>query len=107
MSRPAKTLQQKARAHTDTAMNVVVGVLTSPKSPDAVRLKAAEMLWQRGWGMPAQVIAGDEDRPLRVEHDGETVRRLAYLLMSQGAPKQLEVLDVEHAKVEQEQGDNG
>ncbi len=41
-----------ARAQTDTAINTLVAIMSNSKSPAAARVRAAELLLDRGWGKP-------------------------------------------------------
>lgn len=43
-----------ARAHTDTAINVLAGIMREPSAPHAARVAAATALMDRGWGKPHQ-----------------------------------------------------
>jgi hypothetical protein len=55
-----KTIREKAREHTDTALAVLVQIAQASDS-DAARVSAANALLDRGWGKPTTVLAGDED----------------------------------------------
>ena len=57
MPRPKTDVVALARSHTDLAMRTLAGIVASPKSPTAARVKAAEILLNRGWGMAPQFIA--------------------------------------------------
>lgn len=53
-----------ARAHTETAINVLTGIMSETKAPHAARVAAASAVLDRGWGKPKQaIIGGDEDDP--------------------------------------------
>ncbi len=57
-----------ARAHTDKAIEVLGGIMSAPQSPEAARIAAATALLNRGWGMPTQPLAGDDDAAaIRIE----------------------------------------
>lgn len=45
-----------ARAHTESALNVLAGVMNSTDAPPAARVSAAQALLDRGWGKPTQTI---------------------------------------------------
>lgn len=73
MSKTLTQIKSLARAHTDTAINVLAGIMEQPSAPEAARVAAANSLLDRGWGKPTQPIAGDDD------HDAiklETIRRI-------------------------------
>lgn len=57
-----------ARSHTETAINVLAGIMRKDEAPDAARIQAATALLDRGWGKPTQTIAGDDENPLNVVH---------------------------------------
>ena len=48
-----------ARAHTETAINVLKRVMTSPRASAAARVAAAQALLDRGWGKAPQSITAD------------------------------------------------
>ena len=50
-----------AREHTDTALGVLVSAMADEDV--RVRIKAAEVILDRGWGKPAQPHSGDPDLP--------------------------------------------
>jgi hypothetical protein len=55
-----------ARQHTDTAIEALVTIATSGQA-EAARVSAAQALLDRGWGRPAQVLAGDPENPVGIE----------------------------------------
>lgn len=60
-------IKSLARAHTETAIKVLAGVMNQEDCSPAARVAAAEALLSRGWGKPTQPIAGDADMdPVRV-----------------------------------------
>lgn len=64
MSKTPTLIKSLARAHTETAINTLAGIMNQPDAPPAARVTAAEALLSRGWGKPAQaIIGGDEDDP--------------------------------------------
>jgi hypothetical protein len=67
-------IKSLARAHTETAIKVLAGVMNQEEAPHAARVAAANSLLDRGWGKAAQIIAGDEDAPL-------TIRRIEVVLI--------------------------
>jgi hypothetical protein len=64
-------LRSVARSHTDTVVNVLVGVIRSPKAPPSARVAAAGMLLDRGWGRAPQEHTGPGGGDIRV-----TIRQL-------------------------------
>jgi hypothetical protein len=58
-------LKEAARTHTEAALQVLVDALSH--TDGRIALKAAELLLDRGYGKPAQTIAGDPENPLVFE----------------------------------------
>ncbi len=56
-------IRSKARAHTESAINTLVGIMNQEKAPHSARVRAASAILDRGWGKPTQVISGDDERP--------------------------------------------
>ena len=54
-------MRAAAREHTDTAIGVLVSAMADEDA--RVRIKAAEVLLDRGWGKAAQPIGGSDDLP--------------------------------------------
>lgn len=54
-------IKSLARSHTETAINVLAGIMEQPSAPEAARVAAANSLLDRGWGKATQPIAGDDD----------------------------------------------
>ena len=68
MAKTPTLIRSLARAHTEAAINTLVGIMQQPNSADAARVAAANSLIDRGWGKAAQIIAGDEeDGPVKLE----------------------------------------
>lgn len=60
------SLSQLARTHTVEALTCIVNTMRETESDD-VRIKAASMLLDRGYGKPAQAIVGEDGQsPLTV-----------------------------------------
>lgn len=70
MAKTPTQIKSLARAHTETAINVLVGIMNQPDAPPAARVSAVGQLLDRGWGKPTQPIAGDDD------HDAISVREI-------------------------------
>ena len=73
MARPKKDLQQLARAHTESAVRTLVGIMNSSDAAPAARVKAAEVVLNRGWGMAKQIIDAD----ITVNHIQEFFEQVA------------------------------
>jgi hypothetical protein len=93
-SRDAATVEQKAtleelaRSHTETALNVLVSVAEGSES-DSARVSAATALLDRGYGKPRQSleVAGDPNNPL------EVINRIERVII--GAPQDTADRDTE------------
>lgn len=48
-------IKKHARAFTEEAINVLVEVMTNPKTSPAARVSAANAILDRAWGKPAQM----------------------------------------------------
>lgn len=49
-------LKALARSHTESALRVLAGVMTSAEAPHAARVAAANSLLDRGWGKAIQAV---------------------------------------------------
>ena len=49
-------LESLARVHTETAIKTIAGMMTQKTVPPAVRIAAANMLLDRGYGKPASTV---------------------------------------------------
>lgn len=59
-------IKSLARAHTETAIKVLAGIMNQEDCAPAARVTAASALLDRGWGKPTQPIAGDDEAaPIR------------------------------------------
>jgi hypothetical protein len=70
MSKTPTQIKSLARAHTESALNVLAGVMNQPDAPPAARVSAACALLDRGWGKPTQLVGGDDDA------DAITIRQI-------------------------------
>jgi hypothetical protein len=59
MAKMPADLRSLCRAYTDTTVRMVAGIAKDGTTEDA-RLRAAHMLWERGWGRPAQPLTGED-----------------------------------------------
>ena len=56
MAKTPTEIRSLARSHTDTAMNVLVGIMKETTAPHASRVAAACYVIDRGWGKAVQHI---------------------------------------------------
>lgn len=63
MAKAPAQIKSLARAHTETALKVLAGIMNQTEAPAAARVSAAQAILDRGWGKPTQPIAGDDDAP--------------------------------------------
>ena len=61
MAKAPTEIRSLARAHTDSAIKVLAGIMNEREAPHAARVSAATALLDRGWGKPTQPIAGDDE----------------------------------------------
>lgn len=66
MAKAPTEIKSLARAHTETALKTLAGIMEQPDAPPAARVAAANSLLDRGWGKPVQAISNDEDAPLKL-----------------------------------------
>lgn len=66
MAKANTEIRSLARAHTESALKTLAGIMNQEQAPPAARVSAAQALLDRGWGKPTQPIAGDDDAdPIR------------------------------------------
>mgnify|MGYP001575454234 FL=1 len=56
MAKAPTEIKSLARSHTETALNILAGIMREDAAPHAARVSAACALLDRGWGKPAQAI---------------------------------------------------
>ena len=61
MAKAPTQIRSLARSHTETAVNVLAGIMQQKDAPPSARVAAAQALLDRGWGKPTQPIAGDDE----------------------------------------------
>lgn len=61
MTKTPTQIKSLARSHTESAINVLVGIMERSDASEPARVAAANSLLDRGWGKAAQILAGDED----------------------------------------------
>lgn len=62
-----------ARAHTETVINVLIGLVKREDVAPAARISAGLALLDRGWGKPSQNLNLHDDRPRFMEIVNEIV----------------------------------
>lgn len=65
MAKKVTTIRSLARAHTETALRVLTGVMNSKNATPAARIAAANSLLDRGWGKVNSVAAERNDETLK------------------------------------------
>jgi hypothetical protein len=73
MPKSVTEIRSLARSHTRTALNVLVGVMCSPKAPAPARIAAANAILDRGWGKATQAIENGDGGALELIHRIERV----------------------------------
>lgn len=73
MPKTLTEIRSLARAHTKTAVNVLVGIMRSKDATAAARVSAANAILDRGWGKTAQPIESSDDGALELIHRIERV----------------------------------
>ncbi len=61
MAKTPTQIKSLARAHTDTAINVLASIMNQSSAPEAARISACTALLDRGWGKATQPLSGDSD----------------------------------------------
>ena len=60
-------LASLARDHTEAALNTILAIMNQKESPPLARLRAAQMILNRGWGLPTPMVAAEgEGQPQRL-----------------------------------------
>lgn len=59
MAKTITDIRSLARAHTETAINVLAGIMQQTDAPPAARVAAVNSLLDRGWGKAPQPHDGD------------------------------------------------
>lgn len=60
MAKASAEIRSLARAHTETAIRTLAGIMRERKAPAAARVAAASALLDRGWGKPTQPLSGED-----------------------------------------------
>ncbi len=61
MAKAPADIRSLARSHTESAINVLAGIMTAQTAPEGARVSAAQCLLDRGWGKPSQTIEAGEE----------------------------------------------
>ncbi len=61
MAKTPTEIRSLARAHTESAINCLAGIMNKSDAPESARVSAANSLLDRGWGKAMQPVGGDED----------------------------------------------
>ena len=59
MAKAPADIRSLCRAYTDATVRIVAGIAQNSESEDT-RVRAINMLWERGWGRPAQPVTGED-----------------------------------------------
>ena len=60
MPKTPANIRSLCRAFTTETVQIVAGIARAVETPPAVRVQAIGMLWDRGWGKPAQAHTGED-----------------------------------------------
>lgn len=71
MAKAPTDIRSLARSHTRTAIKTLAGIMQEKQAPHSARVRAAEALINRGWGMPKQEMTIEDKRQLSSLSDGE------------------------------------
>ena len=58
MPKTPADIRSLCRAFTNETVQIIAGIARAVETPPAVRVQAIAMLWDRGWGKPAQAHTG-------------------------------------------------
>jgi hypothetical protein len=73
MPKTITEIRSLARSHTQTAVNVLVGIMRSKDATAAARVSAANAILDRGWGKAAQSLENGDDGALELIHRIERI----------------------------------
>jgi hypothetical protein len=59
MAKIPADIRSLCRSYTDITVRIVAGIAQNSESEDT-RLRATQMLWERGHGRPAQPVTGED-----------------------------------------------
>jgi hypothetical protein len=72
-------IRSLARAHTRSALNVLVGIMRNKGATPAARVAAANAILDRGWGKASQPLQNGDDGALELIHRIELRADLQHL----------------------------
>ena len=58
MAKAPADIRSLCRAYTDVTVRTVAGI--AQNGDEDAKLRAINMLWERGWGRPAQPVTGED-----------------------------------------------
>ncbi len=67
MAKAPIEIRSLARSHTKTALRVLAEIMRDKEGNTSARVSAAQVLLDRGWGKPTQLIGGDAENPIVFE----------------------------------------
>jgi hypothetical protein len=73
MPRAVTEIRSLARSYTRTAINVLVGVMSSKDATHTARVAAANAILDRGWGKATQALESRSDGSLELIHRIERI----------------------------------
>src|SRR4249919_620294 len=79
MPKTPADIRSLCRAFTNETVQIVAGIARAAETPPAVRVQAIGMLWDRGWGKPAQAHTGEDG-------EGDIRITIRHFLESSGKP---------------------
>ena len=71
MAKAPIDIRSLARSHTRSALKTLSGIMNEKSAPHSARVRAAEALLNRGWGMPKQEMTIEDKRQLSTLSDAE------------------------------------
>ena len=66
MAKAVAEIRSLARAHTESAIKTLVGIMNKRDAPPAARVAAAGQILDRGWGKAATVLTDADGGPIQV-----------------------------------------
>src|SRR6187431_2160998 len=96
MPKTPADIRSLCRAFTDETVQIIAGIARAKETPPAVRVQAIAMLWDRGWGKPAQAHTGA---------DGEGDIRVTIRTFVEGRDVEPRVIEHENKQIEVVQND--
>ena len=90
MPKTPANIRSLCRAFTTETVQIVAGIARAVETPPAVRVQAIGMLWDRGWGKPAQAHTGEDG-------EGEIRVTIRHILEG-GMPRVADQRALDHVK---------